>query len=353
MGREFSYVSGDQRLIGGPKISCVIPCYRVRAHILGVIAAIGPEVSKIFVVDDACPENSGDFVAGAVKDPRVVVVRNPVNKGVGGAVLAGYSAALADGADIIVKVDGDGQMDPAHLPWLVEPIVTGEADYAKGNRFFSISATQRMPLTRLLGNAALSFLTKLSSGYWTLFDPTNGYTAIHKKAAQSLDFSKIAERYFFESDLLIHLGDIRAVVVDVPMQAIYADEKSNLKITSVAPAFFVRHSYAILRRLFYCYFVRDFNLASLNLIFGFGLFVFGVIFGAVSWNAAAVAGVPATTGTVMISVLPILIGVQMMLFFLGFDIANEPKRPLQRSGRITRVLGAQPLETTREPAGIR
>ena len=201
------------------RIAVVIPCHRVRDRVAGVIQSIGPEVSAIFVVDDGCPEDTGGFVEREVADARVTVLRHEQNQGVGAAVMTGYRAAIADSAGIIVKIDGDGQMDPADLPALVAPILEGSADYTKGNRFTELGHLPTMPAIRIVGNAVLSFLTKFSSGYWDIFDPTNGYTAIHASVAARLPFAKIAPRYFFESDMLFRLGLLRAVVRDVPMPA--------------------------------------------------------------------------------------------------------------------------------------
>ena len=187
----------NQTLLPRPTlIAVVIPCYKTRKHILGVISKIGAEVFRIYVVDDCCPDNSGEFVLENCKDDRVYVIRNSKNLGVGGAVMVGYKAAIKDDADIIVKVDGDGQMDPSLIPDFVAPIQSGEADYTKGNRFFDLEVIRAMPKVRLFGNAVLSFMTKLSSGYWDLFDPTNGYIAIHVDVARHLPFEKISRRIF-------------------------------------------------------------------------------------------------------------------------------------------------------------
>jgi glycosyltransferase involved in cell wall biosynthesis len=312
------------------RIAVVIPCYKVTNFIVNVIARIGPEVEIIYAVDDCCPEGSGDFIESHVTDSRIRLLRNPVNKGVGGAVMTGYRQALKDGVDIVIKVDGDGQMDPALIPLFISPLAAGEADYAKGNRFFSASAVRSMPRMRLFGNAMLSFMTKFSSGYWSIFDPTNGYTAIHARALGSLDLRTISERYFFETDMLIRLGDLRAVVVDVPMRAVYGEEVSGLRIGAILGEFLRKHIKATLRRFTYLYLMRDFNIASLNLIIGTILMIFGVIFGGVEWVISIRSGVPASTGTVMLSVLPIIAGLQMLLFFLGYDIAAEPRKPVQR-----------------------
>ena len=318
-----------QHSVQGYRLGVVIPCYRVRDHVVDVIARIGPEIERIYVVDDACPDASGDAVAAAVRDPRVRVLRHPANRGVGGAVITGYRAALEDGIDIVVKVDGDGQMDPALIPVLVQPILAGRADYAKGNRFHSVYNVRQMPAVRLLGNAALSFFTKISSGYWGIFDPTNGFTAIHREALARIELANLSERYFFESDMLINLGNARAVVRDVPMEALYADEKSSLRIGAVAGQFFGKHLRETVKRLLYTYFLRDFSLASAQLLLGVAMLGFGTIFGAVQSTASIDSGEPASTGTVMIATLPILLGFQLLLGFLGFDMANEPKDTLQ------------------------
>src|SRR4051812_21032823 len=176
------------------KVAVVIPCYRVRRHILGVIAGLGPIVDQIYCVDDKCPEDSGGLVEQACVDPRVRVVRHAENQGVGGATLTGYRAAIAGGADVLIKIDGDGQMDPDLIELFVAPIAEGRADYAKGNRFHNIEDTRGMPAVRVFGNACLSFITKLSSGYWTVFDPTNGYTAIERTLAERIVERPLARR---------------------------------------------------------------------------------------------------------------------------------------------------------------
>lgn len=313
------------------RIAVVIPCYRVTQHVLGVIARIGPEVAMIFAVDDACPDRSGDLIEAECRDARVQVVRHAANKGVGGAVMTGYRAALEAGAEIVVKIDGDGQMDPALLPVIAGPVIDGAADYAKGNRFHSIWNVRQMPAVRLFGNSALSFITKLSSGYWSIFDPTNGYTAIHAEALKRIEFANVSERYFFETDMLINLGNIRAVVADVPMEAHYGDETSHLRIGQVIGQFLRKHLKELAKRILYTHFMRDFSLASAELAVGVLMLGFGTAFGGFAWYESVASGQTASTGTVMIATLPIILGFQLLLSFLGFDMANEPKRPLQPS----------------------
>lgn len=324
-------ISAAGPLVVSAAVAVVIPSYKVTFHILGVLAAIGPEVQRIYVVDDCCPEGSGDFVAQHCTDPRVKVLRHSVNQGVGGAVMTGYRAAIDDLMDIIVKVDGDGQMNPALIGEFVRPIAQNQADYTKGNRFFDLEAVRAMPAIRLFGNAVLSFMTKLSSGYWHLFDPTNGYTAIHANVARHLPLHKISQRYFFETDMLFRLNTLKAVVIDIPMAAHYANEVSNLKIRQIAGEFLFKHARNFLKRLFYNYYLRDLSLGSIQLPLGLLLLLFGVVFGGYHWFDSLSSQQPATSGTVMLSALPILLGLQLLLAFLGQDMASVSTRPVAQS----------------------
>ncbi len=317
----------------GNRVAVVIPSYKVSRHIASVISQIPAGVWRIYVIDDACPENSGKLVETQINDTRVRVLYHTINQGVGGAVLIGYQAAIEAGADVIVKIDGDGQMDPGLIPAFVAPILAGEADYTKGNRFFDLEEIRAMPKVRLLGNAVLSFMTKLSSGYWDLFDPTNGYTAIHADVARHLPFEKISRRYFFETDMLFRLNTLRAVVVDVPMDAQYGDEVSNLKISKIIGEFLFKHIRNFSKRIFYNYYLRDMSLASIELPLGALLFVFGCIFGAYHWSISLQEGGATPAGTVMLAALPIIMGGQLILAFLGYDIANVPHRPLHKLRR--------------------
>lgn len=309
-------------------VAVVIPCYKVTRHIQGVIAEIGPEVDRIYCVDDACPDASGEFIARNVQDPRVVVVRNECNQGVGGAVMAGYRRAIADGATVLVKIDGDGQMDPALLPAFVHPILQGEADYTKGNRFWDLREIRQMPLLRRVGNLGLSFMAKASTGYWDIFDPTNGYTAIHAQVADNLPFDSISRRYFFETDMLFRLNTMRAVVVDIPMDARYGDETSGLKASRIFLEFLFKHMRNLWKRILYNYFLRDLSLASLELIAAVVLLVFGIAFGGWHWAQSVREGIGAPLGTVMIATVSVVSGLQFLLAFLGYDIACIPRRPL-------------------------
>lgn len=314
-------------------IAVVIPTYKVSAHICAVIAGIGSEVEAIFVVDDACPEKSGDLVEKSCHDPRVRVVYHEVNQGVGGAVLTGYKAAVDAGAEVIIKMDGDGQMDPLLIPALIAPILHGEADYTKGNRFYDLEQITNMPPVRLLGNAVLSLMTKLSSGYWDLFDPTNGYTAIHAVVVKHLPCEKISRRYFFETDMLFRLNTLRAVVVDVPMDARYGDEVSSMKISKIIGEFFFKHIRNFVKRIFYNYYLRDMSLASIELPLGLLLFFGGGSFGAFHWAKSLSESATTPAGTVMLAALPMLMGLQLILAFLAYDIAAVPRRAFHKLRR--------------------
>jgi len=313
------------------KIAVVIPSYKVKDHILGVIAQIGAEVDNIYVIDDCCPDYSGRFVQESSLDKRVQIIFNDTNLGVGGAVIAGYRAAIENGSHIIVKLDGDGQMDPKLIPRFIDPILNGEADYTKGNRFFDLEHINRMPKLRLFGNSILSFMNKISSGYWNIFDPTNGYTAIHSEVAKKIAFNRVSHKYFFESDMLFRLNILKAVVVDIPMDAIYGDEKSNLKASHVASEFLVKHARNFIKRIFYNFYLRDMSVASIELPLGLLLFLFGAIFGLYHWYIFSRSGISTPLGTIMISALSLLFGLQFLLAFLAFDIVSVPRRPIHRS----------------------
>jgi dolichol-phosphate mannosyltransferase len=321
----------------GERIAVVLPCYKSRDHVLGVIAGIGPEAFLIVAVDDACPMGTGRHIRETCRDPRVVVVENATNLGVGGATMHGYRIALDRGADIVVKMDSDGQMDPGLLPDVVHPVIAGLADYAKGNRFFDLDGLTSMPRVRLFGNAGLSFLTKFATGYWNLFDPTNGYTAIHRVALQALPFERIDRGYFFESDVLFRLYLAGAVVIDVPMAARYGAEQSGIEVRRVVFPFLFKNLRNFAKRVFYRYFLRDLNFGSVELVVGTALLLFGGIFGLMKWIDSASSGIPATAGQAMLTGLPILVGVQMILGFFSFDFQAVPRVPLQVIlGRVRR-----------------
>jgi dolichol-phosphate mannosyltransferase len=312
----------------GLRTAVIIPAYRAADTISKVLGGIPAWVDAIYVVDDASPDETRARVQ-AVADPRVRLLAHDVNRGVGGAMVTGYRQALREGADICVKMDADDQMDPGHLSQLIEPLTARRADYTKGNRFHDTEALERMPLLRKVGNAGLSFLIKAASGQWHIFDPTNGYTAIHRTALASLDLRQLHPRYFFESSVLISLRRIGAVVEDVPMPARYGDEPSHLRIGRVLTEFpwlLIRQG---MRRILWQYFVADFNAVSLFLLAGSPLVLYGALFGLYHWVESYRRNILTPTGTVMLAVLPLILGFQLLLQALVLDVQSVPQRPLQ------------------------
>lgn len=313
-----------------PIVAVVIPSYKVKRHILAVLAGMPDCVHRIYVVDDACPDGSGRFVQENNHDARVTVLFHEENQGVGGAVMTGYRQALEDGVAVVVKVDGDGQMDPTLIPRFIKPILEGQADYTKGNRFYRPQSLQAMPKVRLFGNLGLSFMTKLSSGYWPNMDPTNGFTAMATNVVKVLPLEKVSKRYFFETDILFRLNTVRAVVRDIPMDAVYGDEVSNLNVRKVLPEFLMGNLSRMFKRYVYTYWIRDFNLGSLYSFFASVFLLFGFSFGTWKWIHSAVSHVPSSNGTVMLAGLSVLIGVQFLVAFLHFDVSNVPTQPVAK-----------------------
>ncbi|MBS7670771.1 glycosyltransferase family 2 protein [Croceicoccus gelatinilyticus] len=325
---------------GTGKIAVVVPCYKCSATIGDVVSSVPPEVSIIVLVDDRSDDGQSEVMAKlSESDNRISLVRNAQNLGVGGATVAGYRRAVELGATAIVKVDSDGQMDPAFAPLLARPVLEGRADYVKGNRFFDIESVRSMPLLRLMGNAGLTFFSRLSSGYWNISDPTNGFTAISADAVRILPLNKVNERYFFESDLLFRLNTFGALVIDQPMEAIYGDEKSNLSITHSMLTFPLLHLRNFTKRVVYNYILRNFDVASLSLLGGLLLLTFGLVFGIFEWVESSRTGMPATAGTVMLSVTPVLVGFQLLLSFLHYDISKNPNQTMNsRASSLTVLL---------------
>jgi len=313
--------------LNGLTLAVVIPAYRVAPQIAGVLAGIPTFVSMIVVVDDASPDDTSAIVERS-SDPRVHLIRRGTNGGVGAAMSTGYHFALRHGADVVVKVDGDGQMDSSQIARLVEPIIRGEADYVKGNRFVHTRQLAGMPVLRRVGNTGLSFLVKVASGYWHVFDPTNGFTAIHARALEAVDWDDVDPRWFFETSMLIELGLVGAVTRDVYMPARYGAESSSLSIRETLVGFPPRLLVRTLRRVWLRHFVQDFTPLALFLLAGALMVGFGTMWGIAHWIESAQTGVPASTGTVMIAVLPLILGTQLLLQSLVLDMQNAPKVPL-------------------------
>jgi dolichol-phosphate mannosyltransferase len=307
-----------------PRFAVVIPAFNVSKQISRVISRLPAWVDHVIVVDD-CGQDDTKAVVRAIGDPRLELIERETNGGVGAAMKSGYERALVLGAEVIIKMDGDDQMDPSLLPSLVAPILRGHADYTKGNRFRAKAALSAMPLPRRLGNLGLSFLTKVASGYWNIFDPTNGYTAIRREALAALPLSRIADRYFFEISMLVQLNITGALVKDVFMPSRYQDEKSSMRIGVVLASFPARLAGAAIERLWNKHFIYDFTAVSLFLVAGLPLIGLGGVLGTFYWSRSIRTGIPATAGQVMLSVLPLLVGFQLVLQSFVIDIGSVPQ----------------------------
>lgn len=327
---------------GHPRIVAVIPAYRVQDQLESVLRSIPAVVSAIVVVDDASEDATATVAAGcAADDPRILVERHDRNQGVGGAVVTGFRRALAIGCDIAVKIDGDGQMSLEDLPRLLQPLLNGEADYAKGNRFRDFAALSRMPALRRAGNMALSFLVKAATGYWHCFDPTNGYVAIRAEVLAKLPLNRVSRSYFFEISMLSELNLLGAVVQDVAMPARYGAEVSNMSLQRIIREFPLGLLRVLGRRIILKHFLYDFNLVSMHLLAAVPLLTTGIIFGGYNWIYYVSVDRPAPTGTVVISALLIILGFQLLLAAVAYDVQLVPRAPLskdlRRAGTDTRT----------------
>ena len=310
-------------------IAVVIPCYRVEPEITSVIANLPPYLKHVIVVDDASPDKTAELVMECVKkDRRITLIRHEQNQGVGAAMIIGFQKALELDAQIVVKVDGDNQMDITYLPDLLVPLIEGRADYTKGNRFRDFQALQKMPLIRRIGNMGLGFLAKTATGYWNLFDPTNGFVAIRASVLAQLPLNRIDHTYFFETSMLANLYLLGAVVKDIPMPARYRGEASNLSIRRVLFEFPLKLMQTSLRRLVLKNLIYDFSMASIYLITGLPLLLFGLVFGTIKWIDYAMRNVPAPTGTVMLPTLSVLLGIQFLIAAIEIDLRSTPREPL-------------------------
>jgi glycosyltransferase involved in cell wall biosynthesis len=333
-------------VIAEKRIAVVIPAYRAAPTIEEVVRGLPPVVDIVVVVDDACPEGTSR-ACEEIDDPRLVVVRHERNTGVGGAMVTGFREALKLGADLVVKMDADGQMDPAFLPALLEPLLHG-CDYAKANRFYDGSALQRMPWPRRWGNIGLSFLMKVASGYWNVYDPQNGYVAIRGDALERLDLNSLDRGYFFEDSMLIQLNVISARVAEVPIPARYGSETSSMDLRRILLQFPWKLLRGSVMRLRLKYFGMDFSPIAVLLLIGLPLFAAGAGYGLYEWVKHAVRGIATPAGTVMLAALPTLLGAQLLLTALLMEIGQTP----QGLG-IRRVVLSRPKNSRRRDSARR
>lgn len=307
-------------MLDGLKIAVAIPCYKVEQHLPHVVAGLPSFVDHVLLVDDHSPDGTPALVDRlAASDPRITALHHPVNQGVGGAMKSAYRKAIEMNVDVVVKVDGDGQMDASYIEPLVQALA--DAEFSKGNRLFDRRQLHRMPAVRRMGNMGIGFMVKAASGYWNVSDPVNGFFAIRTATLRLMDLDRLADRFFFESSQLIELHYTGARIAEVPMPAIYADERSNLSIGKTLLSFPPRLLGAYIRRLHLSYFVFDFNICSLYLLVGLPSFLFGLVFGLCEWIHYASISSPSPTGTIMVAVLTFVLGFQMLLAAAQYDIS--------------------------------
>lgn len=311
-----------------PRLAVVVPMYNPGKLIVQVLKHMPKEVDLVVVVDDGSSDGAGELVRNC-SDPRIVLLQLEKNSGVGAACKRGMAEAFSRGAGLVVKVDADFQMDPRFVPVIAGPVLAGKADFAKGNRFLHSEELLAMPFVRRLGNMALSFLAKAATGYWQVFDPTNGFFAIHRQVFSLLNQRRIADDYFFEISLLAELRLHGAVVKDVALPASYPHKISHLSVRRALWSFPAKLFRLLCRRVWLEHFVKDFGLVAVSLFFGLFLFFGGGLFGIYHWYYSARAGVVTPTGTVMLAVLPMVFGFQLLLQALFLDVQKIPNTPLQ------------------------
>lgn len=327
------------------RVVCVIPAYRAAATIASVVLGVLQHVDLVIVVDDACPQNTGAVTQAAfAANPAVEVVFRASNGGVGAAMKTGLARALEVDADIIIKLDADGQMDPSFIP-LMTRFFNRDATlaYIKGNRFFDVRVLHKMPVGRLWGNAILSLLTKFTAGYWNIIDPTNGYVAFNARVLRMLPWQSFSDSYFFEISVLSELGLRRLPIVELEMPTIYTSAPSSLSIARIILDFPPKLARLFIRRLVVQYFVFDLNLGTLCGLSGLLLMLFGFGFGAYEWWLGFVTHIPRATGIIVMAMLPFLIGFQLLLNALMYDVQMSQKTDHQFLAALETIAKNGPL----------
>lgn len=311
-------------------IAVVIPAHDEEKLIGETISGIPDFVDRIIVVDDRSSDGTAAVVE-ALDDHRVELIRHGRNEGVGAAIVTGYKRARDEGIEVTAVMAGDNQMDPADLQTLVEPVARGEVDYAKANRLFTGQAWDLIPRTRYLGNAVLSLLTKVASGYWHVADSQTGYTAISLEYLRLLDLDRIYRGYGMPNDMLVHLNIWNARVRDFPSRPIYnVGERSGIRLRKVVP----RISWLLLKGFFFRmrekYVIRDFHPLVFFYFLGFLMTTFGLVLGIVE-VVLRLMGNAITTPTIVLVALLLISGSQFMLFAMWFDM--ESNKDLGGRGR--------------------
>ncbi len=297
----------------------VIPAYQAANSISSVIEKVPDYVDWIIVIDDASKDTTSVVVAKNI-DHRIILIRHKKNCGVGGAMITGYKKALELKADYIVKIDADGQMDTSYLDRFARICLLYDCDYVKANRFGHIDALPVMPRIRLVGNLILTFLTKFASGYWNIFDPQNGYVMITRKMLKRLDLDMIDKGYFFENSMLINLNIMRAKIGEIYLPANYGCEISSMKLWKIILSFPKKLMLGYFHRIYQKYIFRSLSPYALLLLCGFIFMLWGVIWGGIAWYKSLITGIPSSTGTIILALLPLILGWTSLLQALLLDI---------------------------------
>jgi glycosyltransferase involved in cell wall biosynthesis len=309
-------------MLEGKRVAVVVPAFDEERLIGTTLAGIPDFVDRVFVVDDASTDGTADK-ARAAGDARVEVIAHKQNEGVGAAILSGYRRALEEGIDVTAVMAGDNQMEAADLEAIVRPVALGEVDYAKANRLFTGRAWELIPRTRYLGNAVLSLLTKIASGYWHVADSQSGYTAIDRKTLELLDLDRIYRRYGFPNDMLVHLNVVNARVRDVPSRPVYGvGESSGIRLRRVVPAISWLLTKAFFWRMREKYVIRDFHPLVFFYVFGILFSLLGLALG-VTVTILRILGNDLTVATVVLVALLLMMGLLFTLFAMLFDMESN------------------------------
>lgn len=309
-------------MLSGKQIAVVVPAYNEQDLVAQTVQGIPEFVDHVVVVDDCSPDNTFE-AASSVDDPRLEVIRLTENQGVGGAILTGHQRLLDLGADVIVVMAGDDQMDPAELPRLLKPILEDGYGFSKGNRFYPTAKTDNMPTHRIIGNMGLTLFNKASSGYWHIVDPQNGYTAITRESLNLIPLDRVSRRYEFENDLLIWLNIANVRAKDVNIPARYGDETSTIRLASTVPRLMWLLFRGFWRRLWYKHFLWSFSPIGIMFILGLIFSTIGILIGL--WVVIAVlAGISPTAGTTVLSVVPFMSGFYLLVQAMVLDIQASP-----------------------------
>ncbi|MBI5839232.1 MAG: glycosyltransferase family 2 protein [Chloroflexi bacterium] len=338
----FSLKLMNEILEVSPIVAVVIPAYRVEREIKKVLSDIPDYIRYVIVVDDKSPDRTSEIVSLlAESDHRIILLRHESNQGVGGAMITGFRKALDINAQIVIKIDGDGQMNVNYIPLLIAPLILGNADYAKGNRFRDFKMLNQMPIIRRLGNLGLSFLAKAATGYWNCFDPTNGFLAIRTEVLAQLPLERIDHTYFFETSMLSYLYLQNATVYDASVPARYQGEISSLSIRRVLLEFPYKLFRTFLSRILLKYYLYDFSMVSIYILTSLPLIFGGLTFGIYKWFQYATLGIPAPTGTVMLPTLSLILGIQLLLSAIEGDVHSVPTEPISKPLSQIRKLDSQ------------